>query len=105
MSARNCTAGVHKVNRKKIRRALRRKGITLTPDSSIRIPIPSTVLATKRDVILELQAQLLQSFVPGIICTHILRNVRIIKSASPKIGDMLRNHSKMIALLQHGDLP
>ena len=105
VSARECPPGVHDVNTKKIRRALRGKGITLTPDSDIRIPIPATVLATKRDLTIELQKQLLQSFVPGIICTHILRSVHIVKSASPTIGGMLRNHGKMIALLQKGDLP
>jgi hypothetical protein len=105
VSARYCTSGVHEVNKTKVRRALRGKGITLTPDSDIRIPIPATVLATKRDLTIELQKQLLQSFVPGIICTHILRSVHIVKSASPTIGGMLRNHGKMIALLQKGDLP
>lgn len=105
VSSAHCTNGVHKVNKQKIKRVLRRKGITLTPDSEIRIPCPPTVLVTKRELRMELKNQLKHSFIPDIICRSILRKAKFVKQSSVTIGDMLRNHMKLTAMLQHGDLP
>lgn len=105
VSARVCTPRVHMVNMSKVKRALRKKGITLTPDSIVRISIPSTVLVTKRELRRELMLQLDQSFVPRIIRTFITKNMLFVKSKAPTVGDMLRNQAKMIGMLQYGDLP
>ena len=105
VSNAHCSGGVHKVNKQKIRRALRRKGITLTPDSEIRIPCPPTVLVTKRELRMELKNQLMHSFIPDIICRSIIRKAKFVKQGSVTIGNMLRNHGKLIAMMQQGDLP
>ena len=105
VSSAHCTNGVHMVNKQQIKRVLRRKGITLTPDSEIRIPCPPTVLVTKRELRMELKNQLKHSFIPDIICRSILRKAKFVKQSSVTIGDMLRNHMKLTAMLQHGDLP
>ena len=91
-----------------LRRVLRRKGFTLTPDSEMVIRIiriPSGTQYSRYDIVSVLRRALLVSFIPQRVCDHALSTVRVVKLAEVTLGQTLITTKKWIIDLYTGSLP
>ena len=104
VSSAECTEAVHNINVKIVSRALRDKGVRITPVSDLVVRIPPGVEASKKDVVVALKEKLKRSFLPLAICDYILTHVRVVKGKSVTIASLLTSHNKWIKMLEFGDL-
>ena len=81
------------------------RGFTLTPDRELVIRIPSDVQATRMTVIATLRKALLVSFIPQMICDHVLRSTRVVRLAARTIGSVLITTKRWILMIYTGPLP
>ena len=100
ISCRHTTAGVHRRNIAAIRKALRAKGITATPDSEMVIKIPSTVQVKKKEVRRVLQAMLNASFLYSCIAQYIARTARVVQETVKPLGTTLDTTKHWVGLIQ-----
>ena len=80
------------------------RGFTLTPDRELVIRIPSDVQATRMTVIATLRKALLVSFIPQMICDHVLRSTRVVRLAARTIGSVLITTKRWILKMYTGPL-
>ena len=100
ISCRHTTAGVHRRNIAAIRKALRAKGITATPDSEMVIKIPSTVQVKKREVRRVLQAMPNASFLYNCIAQQPVRTARVVQETVKPLGRVLDTTKHWIGQIQ-----
>ena len=81
------------------------QGFTLTPDSELVIKIPSEVQVTGITVTSTLRKPLLVSFIPQMVCDHVLRNIRIVRQAGRTIGEVLITTKHWIQTMYRAPLP
>ena len=105
ISRRELPAPIHKMNTTQLSAVLRCRGFTLTPDRDLVIRIPSEVLATRMQVISTLRKALLVSFIPQMICDHVLRSTRVVRLAARTIGSVLITTKRWITKMYTGPLP
>ena len=79
-----------------LRRVLRRKGFTLTPDSEMVIRIPSGTQYSRYDIASVLRRALLVSFIPQRVCDHAVSTVRVVKLAEVTLDQKLLTTKKWI---------
>ena len=63
----------------------------MRPDSGFTVRLPPGSLATKKEVVLSLKLTLKASFLPLVICDHILNAVKVIASHPEKLSRRLDN--------------
>ena len=83
------TIGVHRRNVAAIRKQLRARGITVTPDSEMVIKITHTAVANKREIKSILRGMLSLSHVYQVIARSILRIVRVVQETPKLLGATL----------------
>ena len=91
ISARECAPSIHTKNKKFIIKQLRWRGITINPESRFRVKLPAGCAATKVDVVAVLRRALKHSYLPLVICDHILKTADVVKYASPTLAERLDN--------------
>ena len=96
---------IHKMNTTQLTTVLGCRGFTLTPDRDLVIRIPSDVHATRMQVISTLRKALLASFIPQMICDHVLRSTRVVRLAARAIGSVLITTKRWITKLYTAPLP
>ena len=93
----------HESVKSTIRRKLRERGVTLTPDSIPEIRLPPEAVGTKREVINILREYLHASFVPLCVCDSMLANAKVISEEHRALGSALQNHKSWIGKMNAGD--
>ena len=98
---------IHKQNVEQLKRVLRRKGFTLTPDtcSKMAIRISSGAQYSRYDIVSVLRRALLVSFIPQRVCDHALSTVHVVKLAEVTLDQKLITNKKWITDLYTGSLP
>ena len=94
ISLRECaesTQPVHKRNKSFIRKELRRRVITLHPDSGPVVKLPAGALWTVTDVKRVFQKTLVVSYIPLSVCDFLLEKLRVIRLEPPTVGSVLDN--------------
>ena len=105
ISRRELALPIHQVNISQLTTVLRHRGFTLTPDSELVIKIPGDVQTTRMTVISTLRKALLVSFIPQMVCDHVLRNIRVVRQATKTIGEVLITTKHWIQTMYRGTLP
>ena len=96
---------IHKQNVEQLRRVLRRKGFTLTPDSEMVSKVPSGTQYSRYDIVSVLRRALLVSYIPQRACDHALSTVRVVKLAEITLGKKPITTKHWITDLYTGSLP
>ena len=77
MSRRECIPSIHHRNIKFIKRELRQRGVTVTPDTEPKLKLPSGSLWTRREVLLVLNSTLKASYIPLVVCDFLTSNLKL----------------------------
>ena len=88
---RECTQSVHKRNKSFIKKELRKRGVTLHPDSDPVVRLPAGSLWTVTDVKRVFQKALVGSYIPLCVCDFLLEKLRVIMPEPPTVGSVLDN--------------
>ena len=86
-----------------ISKELRKRGITIRPDSGFTVRLPPGSLATKKEVVVSLKLTLKASFLPLVVCDHILNRVKVIKMHPEKLARRLDNGRQVAARINDGE--
>ena len=81
----------HRRNKIFIRRELRKRGITVTPDSEPTLKLPSGSLWTRSEVLLVLNSTLKASYVPLVVCDYLTSNLKLQYTGSQSVLQCLDN--------------
>ena len=103
LSQRHCIPSVHLRNKRFISKELRKRGITIRPDSGFTVRLPPGSLATKKEVVVSLKLTLKASFLPLVVCDHILKCVKVIKMHPEKLSRRLDNGRQVAARINDGE--
>ena len=79
VSRRECIPSIqcHPRNIKFIKRELRQRGVTITPDTEPRLTLPAGSLWTRKEVLLVLNITLKASYIPLVVCDFLTANLRL----------------------------
>ena len=91
---RECIPSIHRRNKIFIRRELRKRGITVTPDSEPRLKLPSGSLWTRSEVLLVLNSTLKASYVPLVVCDFLTSHLKLQYTGPESVLQCLDNGRK-----------
>ena len=75
----------------------------MRPDTGFTVRLPPGSLATRREVVLSLKLTLKASFLPLVICDHILKSVKVIAAHPERLSRRLDNGRKVAARINDGE--
>ena len=75
----------------------------MRPDTGFTVRLPPGSLATRREVVLSLKLTLKASFLPLVICDHILKSVKVIASHPERLSRRLDNGRRVAARINDGE--
>ena len=94
MSRRECIPSIHRRNIKFIKRELRKRGVTVTPDTEPRLKLPTGSLWTRREVLQVLNSTLKASYIPLVVCDFLTSNLKLQYTAPESVLSCLDNGRK-----------
>ena len=94
LACRECIPSIHRRNKKCIKRELMQRGVTITPDSELKVKLPSGSLWTRIEVLLVLNSTLKASYTPLAVCDFLTSDIKLQYTGPESVLQCLDNGSQ-----------